>query len=397
MMDERTKYKITILLALILTIPWLFSRLLNIYMLPYHKAILSGIAIVCSATILSWACEAAEVDVPRSFAIAIAALLAVLPEYAIDGYLAWMAGKDPAYLHYAIANMTGANRLLIGIGWSLVALYAILRNGTKTGLYTIKLDDSLRLEIFFLMISTMYAFLLPFKGNISVFDTAFFITVFIMYLYLSMKSPYREFEICGIAGYICSFPKGIRRLIIISLYLYSGMIIMISVDAFADGLIKTGEIFKIDPFLMIQWIAPVASESPELTVALLFVKRLKTSAGINTLISSKINQWTLLIGSLSIIYSLSYGSLSNLPLDLKQQREVFLTASQSIFATAVILNLRFSIVEAIILTTLFLIQLIIPETRIIVSIAYIMLCIPVFLKEKRHIFPMLKYVKSLAR
>ncbi len=35
-----------------------------------------------------------------------------------------MAGQDPRqpYSHYAIANMTGANRLLIGVGWAAIAL-----------------------------------------------------------------------------------------------------------------------------------------------------------------------------------------------------------------------------------------------------------------------------------
>jgi hypothetical protein len=55
----------------------------------------------------------------------------VLPEYAVDLYFASMAAKNPSYAQYAAANMTGSNRLLIGVGWSVVALcsvYAAFRN-----------------------------------------------------------------------------------------------------------------------------------------------------------------------------------------------------------------------------------------------------------------------------
>ena len=46
------------------------------------------------------------------------ALIAVLPEYAVDFAFAAKAGQDPEkYAPLALANMTGGNRLLIGVGW----------------------------------------------------------------------------------------------------------------------------------------------------------------------------------------------------------------------------------------------------------------------------------------
>ena len=66
---------------------------------------------------LSWAAEVAQLDIPQALALALLALIAVLPEYAVDMYFAWMAGKNPSYTAFATANMTGANRLLIGVGW----------------------------------------------------------------------------------------------------------------------------------------------------------------------------------------------------------------------------------------------------------------------------------------
>ena len=74
---------------------------------------------------LSWAAEAFEKDVSQALALALLALIAVLPEYAVDMVFAWKAASDPTQAAYAVANMTGANRLLIGIGWSAIVLVAL--------------------------------------------------------------------------------------------------------------------------------------------------------------------------------------------------------------------------------------------------------------------------------
>lgn len=146
----------------------------------------------------------------------------------------------------------------------------------------------LNLEISFLLISSIYAFILPFKRNITIIDTLIFLTIYISYIYFSIKSPRKERELVGIPEYLATFPTTIRRLITILLFIYSGFIILISVEAFAEGLIATGKMLNLDPFLMVQWLAPFTSEIPELLIALLFVSRSRTSAGINTLISSKV-------------------------------------------------------------------------------------------------------------
>ena len=84
------------------------------------------------------------------------------------------------------------------------------------------------------------------------------------------------------------------------------------------------------------------------------------------LLSSKVNQWTLLLGGLPIAFSLSSGEASALPLDDRQQIEVWLTAAQSAFAVAVVLSLSVSYREAIALFGLFMLQFLIPleEVRI---------------------------------
>src|SRR3954447_7714157 len=79
------------------------------------RALVYGVAIVGAAFLLSWAAEVVQLDFSQGLALALLALIAILPEYVVDASFAWLAAEDPSYAGYAIANMTGANRLLIGI------------------------------------------------------------------------------------------------------------------------------------------------------------------------------------------------------------------------------------------------------------------------------------------
>ena len=74
---------------------------------------------------------------------------------------------------------------------------------------------------------------------------------------------------------------------------------------------------------------------------------------IPSLVSSKVNQWTLLVGSLPIVYAISSASLHGLPLDVQQRDELFVTAAQSIFAVAVLASRSISRNEAWVLLGLF--------------------------------------------
>ncbi len=83
---------------------------------------LAGAAIIGASFLLLWACDAMQAEISQALSLAAVALIAVLPEYSVDMYFTWQAGQHPAsdYAHYAIANMTGANRLLIGVAWGLI-------------------------------------------------------------------------------------------------------------------------------------------------------------------------------------------------------------------------------------------------------------------------------------
>ena len=116
--------------------------------------------------------------------------------------------------------------------------------------------------------------------------------------------------------------------------------------AVRGGARAAGRDFGISEFFLVQWLAPLASEAPELFIAGLFAWRLNTDAGLGALVSSKVNQWTLLVGSLPIVFAISVAEPARAADRRGAAAELFLTAAQSLFAVALIVNLRMSIREA---------------------------------------------------
>lgn len=334
---------------------------------------LSGISILGAAFLLAWGAETAEKDVSRSFAIAVLAVLAVAPEYAVDALYAWEAGVAPGSVasiqaaDLAVANMTGANRILIGIGWSGTALFTIYRASKSRDVYVeqidgilanrVRLDRELSLEIVFLFAATVYAFFIPLTNSIAIQDMVILVGLYCLYIIFAIRTPTFEREHTGVPAYFQSFRKRRRLATVVGLFVVSGIVLFLAVEPFAHGLEEIGLQYGIPPFLMIQWVAPLASETPEFVIVILLVMKARSSAAFNALISSKLNQWTLLIGTLVLVYSVSLGYYGALPMGQRQSGEIWLTAAQSYFALALLVDLRLSAREALALLTLFLVQL----------------------------------------
>src|SRR6476620_6380584 len=106
-------------------IPALLLRFSGIQATPVLSLIIYGAAVIGASFLLACAAEAAQIDVSGGLAIAVLALIAVLPEYAVDLYYAFTAGHNPAYVQYAAADMTGSNRERMDIGKPVVVLSAV--------------------------------------------------------------------------------------------------------------------------------------------------------------------------------------------------------------------------------------------------------------------------------
>lgn len=388
--------------ALLATLPWCCAHLFGIHLPHAYVAILTATAIVGAAFVISWAAEAAQVDVSRSLSLAVLSLITVMPEYAVDIYLSWRAGKDAEYIGLACANMTGGNRLLIGIGWSLTALLAwhsLRRIKNAKGL-SVPLDRDMSLEIAFLSLATLYSFALPFKRAISLLDALVLAGLYFAYICFAIRAPKRDVELVGPAELIASMRSPLRRTLVLLLLSFSGFVIFISAKPFSESLKELGRLLGIGEFFMIQWIAPLASEAPEIIVISYFALRALPASAFTAIISAKFNQWTLLISSLPIVYSLSSGAIKSLPLVELQRSEILLTAAQSLFGCVILANLEITLGEAALLFTLFAAQLSLPAilpsiesvsmVRMAFTISYIALSVWMLIKQRRHIVQLFK-------
>jgi len=378
-----------VLVCLLVALPAVVLRVSGPDPSPLIALVVFGAGVVAASFVLAWAAEAAEVDISGGLAIAILAVIAVLPEYAVDLFFAFRAGSDPTYVQYAAANMTGSNRLLLGLGWSAVVLLSVFLASRRSGrrVTEIVLDPEHRLELGFLAIASLVAFVIPVTGQISLGIGVIMLGLFVFYLVRVAGSPHdEEPDLVGPAARIGALSAVQRRTVVIAMFVVSAVVIFSCAEPFADALLGSGQLLGVDQFLLVQWLAPLASEAPEFIVAILFAVRGKASAAIGLLISAKVNQWTLLVGSLPVAYLVGGGN-GTLVLDARQVEEVVLTACQTVLGIAVLLALRFPRWAAVALLALFAVQFAVPGThgRLIISAVYLLLAVVAIVHHRAYV------------
>jgi cation:H+ antiporter len=385
-----TRAWLLIVLAAAVTVPAIALRLssTHAHLEPGVAAMIFGGAILGAAFLLTWAAEVAEMDVSQGLALAFLALVAVLPEYAVDLYFAWKAASHPEYTAYATANMTGANRLLIGVAWPLiVVLYWVRSRRTQL---TLPADRAV--ELVFLTLATVYSFVIPLKGTLSLVDMVVFVGLFVAYMWRIAGAEAKEPDLVGPALALAALRPGGRRLAIVGLFLFSAAVIVGSAEPFAEALVLAGRRSGIDEFLLVQWLAPLASEAPEIVIACILTLKGDAQAGMGAMVSSKVNQWTLLVGTLPFVYSVALGHPGALHLDSRQVEEILLTSAQSLFGIAVLCNLRLSIGEGFVLFVLFVSQLFFPDpsVRYGFALVYAALALATLMRNRRDMRVLLR-------
>ncbi len=107
-------------------------------------------------------------------------------------------------------------------------------------------------------------------------------------------------------------------------------------------------------FVFVQWIAPLVSEFPEMLSTLYWARRSdRAPMALMNMVSSNINQWTLLTAMLPIVYSMSVGAVTPITFDAKQEMEIWLTLGQAAIALVFLLNMELAWWEATALGVLF--------------------------------------------
>lgn len=340
------------------TCAFLLLASLEIVQVGPETALWATPAIIFAAMMIAWAAESAQFFVAQGFALAILAWLQTLPEFAVEAVLAW---KQQVPL--LMANLTGALRLLTGLGWPMIYCTAAFfhRMQHNEPLRKIDLDEEHCVEVMGLFAPLLYALFIWWKASLSVWDAAVLILIYVAYLLVLSKLPPQEHESAGeldrIPRAVVLAPPIWRNAAILGLFAAGGGLIYFAAEPFLGSLLAVSAMLGIPNFVFVQWVAPFVSEFPEKVSAFYWARTVtKAPMALMNMVSSNINQWTLLAAMLPIVYSLSRGEMSAIPFDGRQELELLMTIGQSMVGMIFLVNMKMVWWEASVLFGLWAVQ-----------------------------------------
>lgn len=314
-------------------------------------------AILLAALMIAWAAESAQYFVAQGFALAMLAWLQTLPEFAVEAVLAWHQQT-----HLLLANLTGALRLLTGTGWPLIYFTAAWFHRRRTGqpLRRIALEDHHSVEVMGLLAALLYIPVIAIKNSLTVYDGILLIAIYAAYLWILQKLPSEDHETIEdleiIPRTIVKARRSRRIFAIGALFIAGGALIYFSAEPFLASLLALSVLAGVPDFVFVQWIAPLISEFPEMLSTLYWARRSdRAPMALMNMVSSNINQWTLLAAMLPIVYSMSMGAVTPITFDVKQEMELWLTLGQAVIALVFLINMELTWWEAAALAVLFVI------------------------------------------
>jgi cation:H+ antiporter len=330
-------------------------------------------SVLFSAFLVAWGAEAAQFLVSQGLALAILAWLQTLPEFAVEAVIAWEAGKDPSKVHLAIANFTGSIRLLVGLGWPLVyfvAAFFARRTGRRKTWVAITFDDEHAIEIVGLLPPLLWFTVIWWKGTLGLADAAVLTACYVAYLVALLRVPPREGDVeeledlPAVSRWALALGPGRRGWAIAGIFVVGGAILALSAHAFVESMLALAIAAGVSPFVFVQWVAPFLSEFPEKLSAFNWARQItKAPMAVMNLVSSTINQWSILSALIPVIYSISRGTPSAIVFDPHQRLEILLTILQSFLGWLLLVNLDLRAFEAAILFVFWLVQFAVPSTR----------------------------------
>ncbi len=365
----------------------------------YTVAFFTFGAVIAASLLIAWAAEASEFSISKGLALAIVAIVQTIPEYFVEGTIAWKAGKDPlVWLPNVIANFTGANRLLTGLGWPLILFTLMVqkrRNG-QAGTTTIALRKEQSVELVFMLGSSLYYIVVIIRGEISLLDSLVLGLTFVGYMWLLFRLPADKDEpeeiLEGPSQAIVNVKSITRRVAaIVGLFIFAALTFAFVTDAFVESIRTIADSFLIGllgsgaVFFSIQWIAPVLSEFPEKVTAFNWARtiRLAPTALLN-FISSAVNELTALVALVPIVFVISSGTIGGVPVG-QHDVEIFLTMAQSLYACAALLDLEFNGSNATILFVLWVVSTAVVQIRLVVGIAFLILAAVEVVAQRKKI------------
>jgi cation:H+ antiporter len=324
-----------------------------------------------SAFLVAWGAEAAQFLVSRGLALAMLAWLQTLPEFAVEAAIAWE--QD---IPLMTANFTGSLRLLTGVGWPMiffVSYFSSRRRGAATR--RIRLGPEYSIEVMGLPVPLLYFWVIYFKGTLTLWDSAILIALYVGYLATLYRLPPRDSEdmedVPRISRWVLGLPGPGKALGVLGLFAGGGLILYLVAGPFLHSMLGLAAVLGVSQFVFVQWVSPFLSEFPEKVSAFNWARqRSKAPMALMNMVSSNINQWTVLVAMIPMVYCLSVGSVASIHFDAHQKSEILLTMAQAYVGFMLLANLEFSWYEAVGLFVLWFVQFVAPHSREEITVIY---------------------------
>lgn len=361
---ERTARQMALAIYVLLITTTALSLIL-IYMgalSPTTQAAFSFAAVLAGALLLSWGAEAAEFMVSQGFAVAVVALLQVMPEFMVEGVIAY-EGK----VSLMMANLTGSNRLLMGVGWTLVFFTAFLSSrGAGGWRHSIVLRRENVVEVLFLFAASMYFHVILLKRRLWLEDTVVLGLLFVAYLWVLLRLPPEEDEEIAFLPLpprevAAIEPKKTRVAIVVGLFAIGGGTMLLVARPFLKSMETLALTLGVSSFVFVQWVAPFLTEIPEKMTAFYWARSVRSAnMGLTNLVSAKVNQWTLLVAMVPLMFLVSPQGGEPIHLSGHQLEELALSMAMSVYGAAVLAKRRFTLENALVLFVLWFVQFLSP-------------------------------------
>lgn len=320
--------------------------------------------VVLAAFFLTWGAEAAQFLFSQGMALALLAWLQALPEFAVEWKLAADAAADPALIHQVTANFTGSIRLIVGFGMPIVYLiYTRFWSKARRTFKPIELDPMHTVEVVCVLPPILYfVYIFLVKKRLDLQDSAILSGFYLFYLYILSKLPPEEEEgaeeLGAPARWALSFKGAGRWVAILFFFACGGIILYLTVHPFIEGLRVLAEKVGIPAFFMVQWVAPFLSEMPEKISAFMWATRdRKAPMALMNFLSANINQWTVLVAMIPIVFcAYKHDWSAGIDFDPHQLEEIRLTVVQSALVFVMMANMQFAWYEALGIFVLWVVQ-----------------------------------------
>ena len=345
-----------------------------------------GVGMIGASFMLAWAADAGESVFSGGFVLAAVALVTVLPEFIIEVRFAYIQSAE-----LVTANLTGATRLLLTGAIGLPLLVAFMARSRGRSAPPLELAPTRRLELGILLITAVFAIHVAVRGSLTIFDGVILIALYVLYARRVQGTPDEEPAVVGVAAGLLSLPPAYRRLSITALIVLPAVVVITIGNPFADALLQTGTSLGLDPYLLIQSVVPAATEAPEFVVVSILVINHRPAQGLALFLASSVSQWTLGMGALPLAYAAGGGGIS-MPLAAREQLEVGFTIAVTLFVVAALATLRPERVDAYLMLSVFVVQLIYPSPFIRFAATFVLLvfAIDLLIARRHFVRPLLR-------